>query len=411
MELRQHACRILLGNGAAEKMQTTTLTGGRDGILTRTEPIHTALARTELPIQIGAVRDIAPIPGSDRSEWLLLTEEYALVRLDADTREWTRLASAATHNLEVDRPAWHVRACQPRLHVSHRGEFAAIVNDYGRHGQIIDLRRDAVTLSLDCARPPSTDAAVYVDTVPFAFAFAQLRGRTVAIHRTDFNRLDLSDPATGELLSARPRTSFVEDGQSFVDPEHYLPYFHGALYVSPEQGRILDDGWIFHPMGVPVTWSLDQWLFANVWEPERGSTRRPVCARSKYWGHAVCWIDENRLALAGIGDEGDAMIDGARVFDIAAEGAPIPALLADPMLNDATPGPRELIAIIGPRGTFFSDGASLFSSDEAGLSRWDLSDGARTGHIEGFNPTHHHRGAGELAQLTGRTLVRWRLAP
>lgn len=385
-------------------------TSGHDETLSRAGSMHTALVRMELPPEIGTVRDIAPIPGAGRSHWLLLTDAYALVRLDADTGEWAHLASAATHNLEVDRPAWHIRACSPRLHVSHQGDFAAIVNDYGRYGQIIDLRRDIVTLSLDCVKPANS-SMIHVDTVPFSFAFAQLRGRTVAIHRTDFNRLDISDPATGELLTVRPWSSFVEGGQTFLNPEHYLDHFHGALYISPGHSRILDDGWIFHPMGVPTTWNLDEWLFSNVWESEDGPTRRHVCARSNYWGHAVCWIDENRLALAGIGDNGDAMIDGARVFDITTEGAPIPMLVADILLNDTTPGPRELIAIAGPRGAFFSDGTSLFSSDETGLSRWDLNDGARTGHIEGFNPSHHHRGAGELAQLTGRTLVRWRLAP
>jgi hypothetical protein len=31
----------------------------------------------------------------------------------------------------------------------------------------------------------------------------------------------------------------------------------------------------------------------------------------------------------------------------------------------------------------------------------------RTGHLQDFRPTHHHRGAGELVQLIDGVLVRW----
>ena len=158
---------------------------------------------------------------------------------------------------------------------------------------------------------------------------------------------------------------------------------------------------MWHPIGIPATWSLDAWL-RNAWESEDGPTKQDVCARTYYWGHGACWIDESRLALAGIGEDDEAMIEGARVFDITVQSKPGPSWRADLLWA------RELIAFAGPAGLFFSDGISLFSSGEAGLSRWDLNDGARTGHLPDFRPTHHHRSAGELAQLSGNVLVRWR---
>jgi hypothetical protein len=48
----------------------------------------------------------------------------------------------------------------------------------------------------------------YAETVPFSFAFAVVRGREVAIHRTAWNRLDVSDPSTGKLLTARNPTNY-----------------------------------------------------------------------------------------------------------------------------------------------------------------------------------------------------------
>jgi len=47
------------------------------------------------------------------------------------------------------------------------------------------------------------------------------------------------------------------------------------------------------------------------------------------------------------------------------------------------------------------------SSNKKGLSRWSIEDGARTGHLPQFQPAHHHRGAGELAQLKQTVLERW----
>jgi hypothetical protein len=52
----------------------------------------------------------------------------------------------------------------------------------------------------------------------------------------------------------------------------------------------------------------------------------------------------------------------------------------------------------------------LFSSDGTGLSRWDLGEGAHTGQIQDFRPTHHHRGANELIQLINDAIVRWKIS-
>jgi hypothetical protein len=109
----------------------------------------------------------------------------------------------------------------------------------------------------------------------------------------------------------------------------------------------------------------------------------------------MTWLDDRRVAVGGIGDDDRVMIDGARVFDVTRPG-------------DA--GGRwcaELFAFPGPAGAFFSNGRWLFSSDHTGLSRWDVNDGARTGFLEGFHPTHHHRTAGELVQRVQDVLVRW----
>jgi hypothetical protein len=228
-----------------------------------------------------------------------------------------------------------------------------------------------------------------------------VQGRTVAIHRTDWNRLDVSDPSTGELLTDRSPTGWHQGQER---PEHYLDYFHGALYVSPGGTRIADDGWVWHPVGIPRVWSLDRWLSENVWEPEDGPSKMELCARSYYWGEAVTWIDERFIAIGGIGEDDELMIDGVRIFDLASS--------ADlHHLPDTGPcHAQEVKKLPGPAGVFFSDGMRLFSSDGTGLSRWDLGEGAHTGQIPDFRPAHHHRGANELIQLINDAIVRWKIS-
>jgi hypothetical protein len=361
---------------------------GQPEVRVRAESFDAILETTPLPPELGPTVDLAPVDRGPGSAWLLLTERGQLARFDAHTQQWS-VAGAATVPAE-NREPWCDRICRRRLHVSAGGEFAAIVNDYGRHGEVIDLGTGRTTMILDGG---DSDP----ETVPFSLSFVEHRGRVLVIHRTDWNRLDVSDAATAQLLTARKR---VGPGSPQPDPEHDLDYFHGALAVNPAGTRIVDDGWIWHPVGVPVTWSLGRWLLENPWESEDGPTKLDLCARDSYWDHAIAWLDDDRVAVAGIGDAEDELIDGARIFDVTSRS---PAGLH---WNPHVPWARELTAFPGPAGRFFGEGGWLFSSHESGLSRWDPTTGERTGHLAGFQPTHLHRGARELAQLRDGALVR-----
>jgi hypothetical protein len=152
---------------------------------------------------------------------------------------------------------------------------------------------------------------------------------------------------------------------------------------------------------MPVVWSVDHWLSKNIWESEDGATGKEICARDSYWDHGIAWLDEETVVIGGIGDDDSEMIDGARIFDIASTGR------AGPRWHPDWSWAREASAFAGPAGRFFSDGKWLYSSTIAGLSKWDLTSGARTGHIENFHPTHHHSSAGELVKVVDDVLLHW----
>ncbi|MCX5562792.1 hypothetical protein OG219_43160 [Streptomyces sp. NBC_00038] len=346
-----------------------------------------AVGEISTPPRLGAVADLAPVRDRNRPVWLVLSEDGTISRWDVAAGSHLTVG-VTTVPAEPDREPWNGRLLRRRLHVSHDGMFAAVVNDYGRFGEVVDLRTGEVTLVLD-------NQGDEEETVPFSLEFARSRGRCVVIHRTDWNRLDVSDAQTGVLLTDR---SLPTPADAEAVPEHDLDYFHGALYVSPDGKRILDDGWIWHPIGIPAVWDLDQWIEGNVWESEDGPSRVGLCDRADYWDHGMTWIDSTRVAVEGLGDHDVAMRPGARIFDTSRTGR------SEPPRN---PTAVELLAFEGPTGRFFSDGTHLFSCGDTDLSIWDPAEGKLLGAVPGFSPAHYHPGAQQFLQLADSVVRLW----
>ena len=351
---------------------------GEAGIAERPEPLDVRVRASPLPRGHGPVVDLAPVAG--RAAWLLLAVDGTILHFDGGTGEAAALVTTTVPG-EGDHSPWDGHPLRRRLHASTDGRFAAVVNDFGHLGQVLDLRTGQVTIALH-------GGDYHSNTVPFSLAFAVHAGRTVVVHRTEWNRLEVSDPATGALLTTREITAYRVGRER---PPHYLDYFHGALYASPDGRWLADDGWVWHPCGIPVVWELRRWLTDNPWESEDGPTRKTLCWRDYHWTSPMCWVGSDLLALSGIGVDDDALLPGVRVFD-AASGA-------------------ELIAFPGPAGALFAAGRRLYSADPAGLTVWDPFTGERTGAVPGFVPTRHHPGARELVAVEGDTLVRWGYPP
>jgi hypothetical protein len=361
----------------ADEEQEYNLLGwrGSPGILERPEPYDTTLVATSLPWSLRGAVDIAPV-GDRPGVWLVLTADGAIARWNVDEGSESFLAKAAVPD-ESGGPGWAGHSVGPRLHASANGWFAAVVNDFGRHGAVLDLRTGKTTMVLD-------GGTYHPETVPFALAFTQHAGRAVVIHRTAWNRLDISDPATGALLTDRGPTSYQRGEPR---PERYLDYFHGRVLPSPGGTWIADDGGVWGPAGIPALWSLRRWLASDCWESESGPSRRTLCQRAYLWNVAMCWIDEEHLAIAGIGIDDEAMLDGARIFH-AETGT-------------------QVRVFAGPRGRFFADERRLYAAAPDALEIWDPYTGERTATIVGFTPTHHHTGSRELAVLKDGELLRW----
>jgi hypothetical protein len=212
---------------------------GKPEVLTRPSTLRFEHEKVDLPELVGlSILEVQPIEGSPGS-WLACISTGALVEIIPAQRSVRVMAQVPLEALEFDGPnirepqrAWPGLAGPAcALRVSYNGELAAIANRYGQKGVVMDLATGKVAMSL-------LRDEYHADVSTFPLAFVDLDKRVLLIHGTEWNRLDVSDPRTGTLLTERGPTSHK---RGEVRPEHYLDYFHCSLSVSPGQKYLSDN--------------------------------------------------------------------------------------------------------------------------------------------------------------------------
>lgn len=317
------------------------------------------------------VLDIKPVAKSTDSQWIALLKSGDLIRLDLTKRTKDSLTKLSTEFMESKPPF--------ALHISADGVFAAVVQDKSSEGMVIDTQTSKITMPLNRGkyRPEHTR---------FPVAFFEYEGRTLMVHGSDWNRLDVSNPKTGELLTEREYE--VHDDKK--SPEHYLDYFHDLPIISPDGNWIAEDGWVWHPAGITIVWNMRQWLEGNKWEAEDGTSWRKLNQRDYYWGGPLCWVDDTTLAVWGAGEDDDWLIPAIELYD-------------------AETGRRIRWFAGVSRGTLFFD-KHLFSVTATSTEIWNLESGARLATVADFTPLAHHPQTHEfLSRLSDGSLQLSRL--
>lgn len=361
-------------------IQRISTEGFLDGI--SGEPSILALSDIDLPpVQSLSLSDpIITMAAMPNGCWLTYSSSQALAVFNPDTGNRETLMSISLPE-ETDE-AWCEHHLASRLHCDPTGNYAVLVHDYGRYGVVINLHTRQVTMSLD-------GGEYYPETVPFSVCFIMHEGHPILIHRTDWNRLDASDPATGHLLTERGPTSYDNGEES---PAHYLDYFHGGLHSSPSGKRVLNDGWVWHPAGLANYFDPHNWLRTNVWETEEACHCHSLMQRDD-WDLGVAWLDDDRVILQTL------------IADASLETRRKKVGLAF-LLNLIT---KEIIAFAGPAGRFFSgEGGHLFSANDEGFSLWDIERRCRIGFIAGFTPAYYHPWRRVFVQITKQELFFWK---
>jgi hypothetical protein len=306
-------------------------------------------------------RQVLPLTQARISLWMGLTESGALFEMDLDAGTFTPIATIFPTDVDISKPL--------SLTCSADGAFLCVTETHDQRSVVIDRQTGRRTLRLQ-------RDGYWNHFSPFSAAFVQNKGKTLLLHATAWNRLDISDAATGELWTERSPTSYEDDESR---PPHYLDYFHCHLLVSPNQEFVADNGWVWHPAGVIRTWSVKRWREENPWESEDGPSAKQFTHRYYYWDGPLCWIDSRTLAVWGYGNDKDCLAPAVQLFDVVS-GEEKPWFAAT--------GNKESADYFAPR--LFFDRYLFAAVEKFGISVWDTEKGARIYQDASFAPIAYH---------------------
>lgn len=186
--------------------------------------------------------DIQPLGTLPNSIWIGLTNDGNILTIDFESQVVSKIVKLSASVFDLTKST--------SLQIAPNGRFIALVHTLGVDGVVLDVGTGQVTIQLKRDNYHS-------DVTPFSIAFCMHNGKALLVHSTAWNRLDISDPSTGKLLTERGPTSYKQGEQR---PNHYLDYFHGRLLVSPNQEWIADDGWVWHPIGWINSWNIREYI-------------------------------------------------------------------------------------------------------------------------------------------------------
>ncbi|MFD7261690.1 hypothetical protein [Streptomyces sp. NPDC059874] len=342
-------------------------------------PQQLGLVRQPLGVRLEGIRAVTPVADGPGERWIVVSDD-GLIELDtAGDGAIRRITALPAGPLLLDGDA------TPVVATDRVGRFVAVASAEGRHGAVIETSTGRVTMHLD-------RGDYHEDVCRFPLAFADIAGRTVLVHATEWNRLDCSDPSTGARLTDRDTPQYRTPGDKDA---HYLDYFFCGLSVSPGGRRIVSDGWVWHPWGVLAIWDLEAWLGGNSWESEDGPSRFVPDPRPWVWDAPRAWIDDNRLAVWGFGVD-KHLHHGVRIYDVERQEE-----------TDWFPGPTgeltsdgTLLYVFGPDNRLAAWGFAVDEHLHHGLAVYDIATGHRLLSRPGLTARARHPRTGRLLAIS-----------
>lgn len=332
-----------------------------------TDPTHPVL--TGRP-----VLDLVPVTVPD-CDLVLLDDRGDLIALDLDTGEQRVLCRVPLPVLRQRSNELHLTSERVRLLVSADTTVAVVVRDGGRDGVVVDLGTGAVTLRL-------SNDGYHCGTVRFSAALVRHGARWAVVHRTAWNRLDVSDALTGELLT--PRTG-TDD----------LDYFHAGLAVSRSGRFIADGGWVWSPDGDLRVWSLADWLDRNPDESENGpSVVTPMITED--WDAPMVWLTGDLLVVAC-----------PDTWEAEQDERPVAPHLR--VIDPTAPAWDRRLDVGALPTALLTDGRLVIGTSGDASTAWDPGTGDRVWHWPDFAPDAIDVPGGRAVRVEGSTVVVRRL--
>ena len=191
--------------------------------------------------------------------------------------------------------------------------YICVTERYGLNATVVNIM-DRNVLNL-------TREDYHSDVSSYSVGFLERDGRVLLIHQTQWNRLDITDLETGELLTKREiiykKTSDMETNKWGTFPKwetkNYIDYFHSLLHISPDGKHFLSNGWIWQPFDNIMCFETDH--FFREYEN---------CGKSIEYSRGYAW--DRPCAFVG----NDMLVIAADKDDITVEAGIIEAELKEP---------------------------------------------------------------------------------
>jgi hypothetical protein len=176
------------------------------------------------------------------------------------------------------------------IHFHH--PYVCVTERFGCNASLVNIETGTVR---ELKREP-----YHADVSSYSIGFIEQDDRTLLIHQTAWNRLDILDIATGENLTEREiicRETDVknEDGNTKYEYRNYLDFFHSRIQVSPEGEYFLSNGWVWGPQDRIAIFSLRKFL--QLYELSAIFMDQPFCNGGYNWDRPCCFIDDNTFAV------------------------------------------------------------------------------------------------------------------
>lgn len=126
--------------------------------------------------------------------------------------------------------------------------YICVSERFGLHAAVVD-RRDGSVRHFE-------RKDYHCDVSSYSIGFLENEGETLLIHQREWNRLDITNLQTGELITEREITYERE----MSERANYLDYFHSLLHVSPDGRHFLSNGWMWHPVGNILCFDVEEFL-------------------------------------------------------------------------------------------------------------------------------------------------------
>ena len=216
-------------------------------------------------------------------EFLIVCESGSVFLLDCQTRQH-RQVSHLDFPFNYDSETFNYlnkfRNEQSPLSIRSHGNYVCIAQTYGQTGAVLDLDDPKFKLLLH-------RGDYQVEHCRFPLALYSVDNDTFLIHGTDWNRLDVTNLKSAQILTER-----VVDYES---NSNYFDYFHSSLSISPDSKRFASNGWFWGPCDVITVYEVDEFP-SNF---ELANTQLAFGPVDGYnWDRPMCWIDDHRVGVA-----------------------------------------------------------------------------------------------------------------